>query len=80
MNTSDEAARQRLLARFLDDPAFEAELRADPRRVAAREGVREDEGIRLAAIEPARVAAFRASRVHKDRLRSGRKKPSRLEG
>ena len=74
---SDLARRQAVLARFLADPIFEAQARADAAHLARAHGVDVDYVERLAAIEPARVAAFRASRVHKDALRAGKKSPQR---
>lgn len=71
------AHRQALLARFLDDPAVERAVRADPEGAAAREGVEAPFARWLAALDPRRVAAFRRSRVHKDAVRAGRP-PSRL--
>jgi hypothetical protein len=63
------ARSQRLMASFLDDPAVEAAVRSEPARVARESDVPEEEVARLAAIAPERVAAFRASRAHKDRVR-----------
>ena len=63
------AAEQALMARFLDDPALEHRVRTEPEVVAAEHGVAVDVVRRLSAIDPARIAAFRASRAHKDRIR-----------
>ncbi len=63
------ALEQGLMARFLDDPAFEAAVRDDPEALALTHGVAVEWMRRLAAITPVRVAAFRASRAHKDRIR-----------
>lgn len=65
------AARQRVLARFLCDEVFEAEVRARPEAVAAAEGASVALLRWLAALEPRRVRAFRDSRAHKDRRRRG---------
>ena len=73
----DLAARQALLAQFLDDPQVEQAVRAGPDQVAGERGVPGDFVAWLAALPPARVAAFRRSRVHKDAVRGGRK-PSRI--
>jgi hypothetical protein len=67
--SDDLAARQALVARFLDDPAFEARVRDDPRRTADELGVAVEFVERLAKVAPHRVKAFRASRAHKDGLR-----------
>ena len=67
--SADLAARQALVARFLDDPAFEAQVRDDPHRAAAELGVAVEWVERLATVAPHRVEAFRASRAHKDGLR-----------
>lgn len=63
------AAEQALMARFLDDPELEARIRAEPEALAGEHGVSVEVARKLAAIEPVRVAAFRASRAHKDRIR-----------
>jgi len=63
------AAAQALMARFLDDPELEARIRAEPEVVASEHGVGVEVARKLAAIDPLRVAAFRASRAHKDRIR-----------
>lgn len=75
------AAEQLLVARFLADPAVERAVRADPEGAAAAHGVEVDVARRLAALDARRVAAFRASREHKARVRaSGRQgvRPSRI--
>jgi hypothetical protein len=64
-----EVRAQRLVARFLADPAIEDAVRADPRGEAHAHGVPEELALKLARIDPARVRAFRASQVHKDRVR-----------
>jgi hypothetical protein len=69
--SGDLAARQRLLARYLDDPAVEARVRADPAGEARAAGVDEGYARWLAGLDERRVAAFRRSRVHKARRRSG---------
>lgn len=74
---SDLAARQALLARFLDDPALEARVRAVPSEVAREEELDPSYVAKLAAIPEMRVAAFRRSRAHKDEVRRG-KRPSRI--
>ncbi len=76
MNPS--AARQSHLGRFVDEVDFELRVRSDPDGVAAAEGVEVEFVRRLAAIDSRRVAAFRASRVHKGALRQGHNKPGRL--
>jgi hypothetical protein len=63
--------RQELLAAFLDDPTIEDRVRTQPEQIAEREGVPLEFVRWLAGISPLRVAAFRRSRVHKDRLRAG---------
>lgn len=63
------SAEQALMARFLSEPAVEEAVRADPETAAREHGVPVELARRLAAIEPRRVAAFRASRAHKDRIR-----------
>jgi hypothetical protein len=68
---SESAARQRVLGRFIDEPEYEARLRRDPDRVAVEEGVSAEFTRRLASLSAARVAAFRASRAHKQRVREG---------
>lgn len=65
------AARQALLAAFLDDPALERRVRDDPAAVATESGVPLEYARWLAALDPRRVAAFRRSRAHKDALRAG---------
>lgn len=77
---SGAAEEQHLLARFLVDPEIEAEVRADPDGAAVRFGVASEIVARIASIDARRVRAFRASRAHKDALRSGAKKPTRMEG
>jgi hypothetical protein len=72
------AARQALLARFLDDPDVERRARSDPAGLALEAGVDEGYARWLAALDPRRVAAFRKSRAHKDALRAGTYKPRRL--
>jgi hypothetical protein len=67
--SDDLAARQALVARFLDDPALESLVRDDPARAAAEAGVAADFVMRLAKIPSHRVEAFRSSRAHKDGLR-----------
>lgn len=65
------AARQTLMARFLTEPALEAEVRTNPEAASARFDV--DLGfVRwLAALEPRRVRSFRRSRAVKDARRRG---------
>lgn len=75
---SGAVEEQALLARFLVDPAIEAEVRADPGGAASRFGVAPEVVARIVAIDARRVRAFRASRAHKDALRSGRKRPESL--
>lgn len=65
------AARQAVLARFLTDASFEERVRSEPERVCSEVGVELEYVGWLAAIAPARVAAFRASREVKDLRRSG---------
>ena len=65
------AARQALLARFVDDPVVEQRVRGAPDEVARAEGVELAFVRWLAALEPRRVAAFRRSRAHKERRREG---------
>lgn len=72
------ATRQRLLAQFLHDEAFEARVRADPHAVATEHAAPIDFVCWLAALSPARVASFRKSRAHKDALRAG-EPPTRIE-
>jgi hypothetical protein len=74
---TESLARQRVLGRMLEDPAYEARLRADPAALAREEGVTEGFVRGLAAIEPERISAFRRSRVHKDEVREG-KTPTKL--
>lgn len=69
--SGDLLCRQRLLARYLDDPAVEAQVRADPAAAAAAAGVAEEYARWLAGLDEGRVAAFRRSRVHKARRRVG---------
>jgi hypothetical protein len=71
------AARQALLAQFLDDPQVEEAVRRDPERVAQERGVPADFVAWLAGLDPHRVVAFRRSRVHKDAMRGGQK-PKRV--
>ena len=59
------ADRQRVLARFLVEPDYEARVREAPGEVATEERVSEDYVRRVAAIEPRRVAAFRGGRHRK---------------
>ena len=63
--------RQRLLARFLDDPAFEAQVRKDPKRAAAAHGFELAFARWLAQLDPVRVRAFRKSQVVKAARRGG---------
>lgn len=72
------AARQALVARFLDDPEVERRTRADPEGVAREAGVDVELARWLAGLEPRRVAAFRASRAHKGSVRAGRA-PTRVD-
>jgi hypothetical protein len=65
------AERQALLARFLDDPEFEAALRADPQAFAELHGVEVDYLRWLARLEPRRVAAFRRGQHTKAARRRG---------
>lgn len=69
-----ERERQALLARFLDDPTFEAAVRRHPETAATTAWVEPAFTAWLARLDPRRVEAFRQSRVHKDELRSGKKK------
>jgi hypothetical protein len=71
------AAEQLLVARFLADVAVERAVRADPEGAAAAHGVEVAVARRLAALDARRVAAFRASREHKARVRAGAR-PSRI--
>lgn len=64
-------ARQRLLAKFLTSPGFEALLREAPDTVAASVGATVEFGRWLAQLDPKRVAAFRASREVKAARRQG---------
>lgn len=64
-----EIRAQRFLARFLDDPRVEAAVRADPHAEAQTYSVPIELALRLAKLDPARVRAFRASQIHKDRVR-----------
>ncbi len=59
------AARQRLLADYLNDPALEAEVRAQPLEVASRYAVPARYAEWLAQIEPRRVEAFRRTQTKK---------------
>ena len=59
------AARQRLLAEFLTDPAVEAAVRADPDGVARERALDAAFVGRVAAIAPGRVRCFRRSRAVK---------------
>ena len=68
------AQRQTLIARFLDDPAFEAELRRDPRRIAATHGFELALVRWLAALPRYRVEGFRRSQAVKA-TRRGETKP-----
>jgi hypothetical protein len=72
------AARQALLARFLDDPAVERRAREDPDGIAREAGVPASYAQWLAALDPRRVTAFRRSRAHKDAVRAGRP-PARVD-
>ncbi len=65
------ADRQTLMARFLTEPALEAEVRADPETAAARFDVDVVFVRWLAALEPRRVRSFRRSRAAKDARRRG---------
>ena len=65
------ATQQILLARYLREPDFEAEVRARPAQVAAEAGVAPAFTTWLAALEPRRVAAFRRSLEHKRARRGG---------
>ena len=73
------AARQALLAAFIDDPKLEARVRSDPAGVAGQHGVDVAFALQLAAIPPARVDAFRQSRAHKDDVRAGRRRARRAD-
>ena len=64
------AAQQAVLARFLDDPVFEASLRDDPAAIAQLHGVELSYVRWVAALEPRRVAAFRRGQ-HKKAARRG---------
>ena len=72
------AARQQLLARFIDDRGVEAAVRRDPMAAARAHGVEESYARWLASLSGARVASFRKSRAHKDAVRGGRQ-PTRVE-
>jgi hypothetical protein len=61
------------MARFLAEPEVEREVRRDPAAAAARHGVSVEIARRLAALDPRRVEAFRASAAHKARVRGGAK-------
>lgn len=63
------AERQALLARFLDDPAFERRVRDDPAAVARERNVPLQWVHWLASLEPRRVRSFRISRQVKARRR-----------
>lgn len=65
------AARQRLMAAFLTDPALEARVRADPEAAAREHGVSPSFARWLAALEERRVRSFRRSRQVKARRRGG---------
>jgi len=65
------AARQALLAEFMDDEAVERAVREDPDVVARERGVDANFARWLAALEPRRVTSFRRSRAVKDRRRRG---------
>jgi hypothetical protein len=62
-------SEQKTMAKFLSDASFEADVRADPARIAEIHGVSVAFAERLAAIEPRRVRAFRASMAHKAGVR-----------
>ncbi|MGH1344410.1 MAG: hypothetical protein ACRBN8_22815 [Nannocystales bacterium] len=63
--------RQRFMARFLTDPAFEARVRESPELIAATMDVPLEEVLRLVSVEARRIQAFRASRQVKARRRRG---------
>lgn len=63
-------AEQKLMARFLADAAVERDVRASPERAAELHDVSIEFAKRLAAIEPRRVRAFRASMAHKAKVRA----------
>ncbi len=65
------AARQTLLALFLDDPSVEKWLRRHPQQAAERYAVSLTFAQWLAALPATRVRLFRRSRIHKQRLRDG---------
>ncbi|MCH9687636.1 MAG: hypothetical protein K0V04_39770 [Deltaproteobacteria bacterium] len=65
------AARQGALARLLTDPTFEQRVRAEPEQVGRELGLTPQYMAWLARLDPARVAAFRASRQVKHRRRRG---------
>ena len=64
-------ARQKLMARFLSDPAFEASVRESPELISTMMDVPIEEVLRLVAVEPRRIKAFRASQQVKARRRLG---------
>lgn len=74
---SESAARQRVLAAMLLDPAFEARVRNEPESIAREHQVSEAFVRALAAMSEARVREFRLSQRHKDQVREG-KGPSKL--
>jgi hypothetical protein len=69
---TESQARQRVLAQMILETAFEARVRADPDGVAREHGAPVAYVRALAAIDPARVRAFRESLRHKDRVREGK--------
>jgi hypothetical protein len=71
------AARQRLFARFVDDPAIEREVRDHPELAAEQHGVPVEFARWLAGCSDQRLTSFRRSRVHKNAVRAG-KTPTRL--
>jgi len=62
--------RQTLLARFLDDPSFAAQVRADPAASAALHGASPAYVAWLASLESRRVVAFRRGQATKARRRA----------
>ncbi|MBL8681503.1 MAG: hypothetical protein JNK05_20220 [Myxococcales bacterium] len=68
---TESERRQRVLARFIADPVFEARVRADPSAIAQEESLSLEYVCRLAATSARRVEAFRRSQAHKDAARAG---------
>jgi hypothetical protein len=66
---TDLAARQALLAAFIDDRKLEAWLRAHPEQAAERYAVSAEFVGWLAEMAPARLRQFRRSRAHKRLMR-----------